>query len=79
MIMEIIEKEREYFLREYKRNFERFLTSKGELKYYFQGIAIGIKTVLLKLEIVTDNDIIELQKETYGKLEAEVKEPLVYE
>jgi len=48
-------------------------------KYYFQGIAIGIKTVLLKLEIVTDNDIIELQKETYGKLEAEVKEPLVYE
>ncbi|MCD6131513.1 MAG: hypothetical protein J7J61_05370 [Candidatus Hydrothermae bacterium] len=79
MIMEISEEEKEYFLREYKRNFERYLTSKGELKYYFQGIAIGIKTVLLKLEIVTDSDILELQKETYDKLEAEVKEPLVYE
>ena len=79
MELNINEDEKEYLLREYKEKFEESLTSKGELKYYFRGIFVGIKIVLKKLGITTDEELLRIEEEVYDKLEAEMKEPLIYE
>ena len=79
MEISMSEDEKESFLREYREKFEESFTSKGELKYYFRGIYTGMKMVLKKLAIVSDRELSEMEEEVYDKLEAEMKEPLVYE